>query len=640
MSVFLGHVAFGEAVVPPGLGSAMEAGFTSMREGQFVRKAFAGGLMGCFQWATPEQGQGGDQPVETEKYIAVAALRLDNRLQIERQLDLDRSPGLRDIELLLLAYEKWGVDCFDRLQGDWCCAIWDKRAHSLTLARDATGQSGLAWWHQGNQVVFSTNLGCVTANPVVPKVPNPLAVACFLTRFDDPELEDATFFTNVRRIVPGGYVQIDRSGLKQGRWWRPDDLAPLDFATPAECYEAFMAIYSDAVATRLPSSGSGGVALALSGGLDSSSVLALAAPALALQGKRLNAYVHRPWGGGGQFGADTVDDEYGIACKTAEFVGNTTIHSLFSEGVPWVTSIGDSLQTYGEPTIGACSHYWLESLMAAVVADRNTVLLTGQGGNGTVSWFGTGNLWSQVAARGPLWALNELRTSRLPWRKAVRIQVLSPMRQLARRSVLRSPWAPMPNWADFSAIHPEFARSMRLRERMRAVAHDASGSSTFSGREVRLWRLFASNGNSVGTRWMDLGNRYGISVRDPTRDRRVVEFCWRVSDDLFWGGGRLRMLVKGGFVGRLPPAMLARPVRGLQGGDIVLRAQTESGAIAQWTAYAKNNPLLSEWLDVAALQQIPSRLQNSGASDCYRILFAQQSPGLALSQFVDVQRWF
>lgn len=579
------------------------------------------------------------QPLETPRHLLVASVRLDNREALQRDLRLEGVAMLPDSAVLLAAYEKWGAACFDRLMGDWCCAIWDKAARTLLLARDATGNSGLFWWRDGNTVVFATALVCVAAHPDVPRRPNELVVGCFLARFDDPETEGATFFAGVQCVLPGATVAVDASGAAHQRWWNPEALAPLNWRDVRQYDEAFLALYREAVECRLRRAQGKKVGLALSAGLDSGSVMALAAPALALQGEPLHGYVYRPMGGGGQYGPGNVDDEFDQACEAAQFVGNVQVSGMCNTDSSWLAGIEASQQVHGEPSISAGSYYWLADMMQRVSGDAVSVLLTGQGGNGSVSWSGTGNVWPQLRRGALLSVYQQLRGSLLPFRKALRVQLLSPMRQRVRRRVLGSRFAPAPDWAEQSLIHPDLVQSLDLQSRMRGECHDLAHRPPYSERQLKIWRLDASFGNSVGSRWLDMGSMFGVDVRDPTRDRRVVEFCWRAPDPVFWGDASQRTLIRRGFQGRLPSDMLQRRSRGLQSADITLRFDRERPEIEEWISAHLQNTQANRWIDVGLLRKRLLDVQNCDAATTYHVLFSQIAPALSLLMFIERNRW-
>src|SRR5215831_13928340 len=85
------------------------------------------------------------------RYVLVADLRLDNREELTRLLQIpsEKASRLSDAAILLAAVERWGEQCVERLIGDYAFALWDSARRHVILARDQLGQRPLHY-HRGN----------------------------------------------------------------------------------------------------------------------------------------------------------------------------------------------------------------------------------------------------------------------------------------------------------------------------------------------------------------------------------------------------------------------------------------------------------------------------------------------------------
>ena len=129
--------------------------------------------------------------------------------------------------------------------------------------------------------------------------------------------------------------------------------------------------------------------VALSGGLDSGSVTALAARALGETGKRLTAFTAIPiYDTSGTVGPKRFGDETHFASATAAFWPNVDHHLLDSAGVTPIEGIRRVLAIMPEPAHAASNYFWIVDLLAQAKAHGLGTLLTGQGGNATVRWTG------------------------------------------------------------------------------------------------------------------------------------------------------------------------------------------------------------------------------------------------------------
>jgi len=84
--------------------------------------------------------------------------RLDNRADLIRQLPNVVTIGSTDVEIVAVAYEYWGSDCFAMLIGDWALSIWDPHTRSLILAKDPIGTRHLYYTFDHKQFTWSTIL--------------------------------------------------------------------------------------------------------------------------------------------------------------------------------------------------------------------------------------------------------------------------------------------------------------------------------------------------------------------------------------------------------------------------------------------------------------------------------------------------
>jgi asparagine synthase (glutamine-hydrolysing) len=136
---------------------------------------------------------------------------------------------------------------------------------------------------------------------------------------------------------------------------------------------------------------------------------------------------------------------------------------------------------------------------------------------------------------------------------------------------------------------------------------------------------------------MHNGAAHQLDVRDPTRDRRVIEFCWRTPDPVFWAQGQGRGLIRRGFTGDLPDAVLGQGPRGLQGADVGYRLNQERPAVAAALTRLAAHPVAREWLDLptmrAAFQDLGQAVTRDTTRRASVILLRGLGVGLFLLRF-------
>jgi len=227
---------------------------------------------------------GSRQPLanEDESLWLVANGEIYNYRQLRDELigcgHVFRTNG--DIEVALHGYEEWGLAVLQRLRGMFGLAIWDVRARQLLLARDRLGIKPVYYASVGQCLVFGSELKAIVASERIPRDVDWPAIDQYMSLTYIPA--PSTCYRHVRKLLPGHYLLAHDGRLDIERYWAPP---PVRRARGMdEEAEALRATLREAVALHRQSDVPLG--FFLSGGLDSSSVVAMAAE----QGARLRTF--------------------------------------------------------------------------------------------------------------------------------------------------------------------------------------------------------------------------------------------------------------------------------------------------------------------------------------------------------------
>ena len=212
--------------------------------------------------------------LDGEVWITADA-RIDARTDLVRKLDARVDGSLRrssDAELILHAYDVWGERCVEHLLGDFAFAIWDGRTRSLFCARDHFGVKPFFYATVPGGVVFSNTLDCVRLHPEVSTALNEVAIADFLLHGwnQDPA---ATTFAGVQRLPAAHTLTMEQAGHRTRRYWTIPSDGRLRYRRAHEYVDSFKELLRVAVGDRLRANA---VSVAMSGGLDSTSIAATA----------------------------------------------------------------------------------------------------------------------------------------------------------------------------------------------------------------------------------------------------------------------------------------------------------------------------------------------------------------------------
>jgi asparagine synthase (glutamine-hydrolysing) len=206
--------------------------------------------------------------------------RLDNWQELRRDL-LALGANLRtraDAELMLRGYEIWGEQCLERFQGDYALVILHVRERRLLCARDHMGNRPLYYLCNRDLFVFASELPAILALPMVARELNE-GMLCEWLAAVWYSCEE-TIWKGVLRLQAAHCLQVAAGRVSQRCYWRPEPGAEPALRTDGEYIERYKALLADS--TRRMSRSHLPVGVEVSGGLDSSAILALACD---LQGK-------------------------------------------------------------------------------------------------------------------------------------------------------------------------------------------------------------------------------------------------------------------------------------------------------------------------------------------------------------------
>jgi asparagine synthase (glutamine-hydrolysing) len=277
MSGVAGIIRFCGAPVGPGLLEAMTAAMAHRGPdgiGHWIKDSVALGQ--CMLCTTPESLEE-KQPLrnEDESLVLVLDGRVDNQEELRREL-AGRGLVLRDrsdAELVLRAYETWGRKCLAHLDGDFALVIWDARRRTAFCARDRMGNKPFNYHWDGKTFTFSSELHAILAMPWVEHELNEGMLAEYLSF--EWYSRDETPWKGVYRLVGAHWMEIGDSGRQSGQYWRPDLHSPVLYGNDEEYVEHYRELFADTV--RRMSRTHHTLAFEVSGGLDSSSIFAVAA---------------------------------------------------------------------------------------------------------------------------------------------------------------------------------------------------------------------------------------------------------------------------------------------------------------------------------------------------------------------------
>jgi asparagine synthase (glutamine-hydrolysing) len=463
---------------------------------------------------TPESLQEHLPYIDTQNDLAITSdARIDNRDELAKSLDIRNISKIADSQLILRAYQKWGIESFIRLIGDFAFVIWDHREQQLLCVRDYIGVKPFYFHHSASQFLFSSEIKQLVEHPDIARTVNKNMVGEYLTFSFCSNTE--TLFQDINRLAPGHYLRITPDKITTNPYWSLTPGKQLHYKKTREYTEHFMEIFTRAVTSRLRCNTP--ISAELSGGLDSSLVVAMAC--------KLSHQLHQP-----------LPETYGMVfpglnCDERSYID--LMSKTLQLPVHYIDSLPEEKQDHPGQTAFSCEPPDIpnlsmrNALLTKVSQSHSRVLLSGIGGD---EWFtGSGYpyldlfnnkkysmLFAQLyrsCSGHNRHALKRL-TVNLFWPL-----IPSTLRKfLCRRSGLS-----FPPW-----LSDKFILETHVHQRFQKTDPRVTLSNLGN---LSLYQVLS---NGVEPFFLETADRYhakyGIEYRSPFLDRRIVEFAASVPD--------------------------------------------------------------------------------------------------------------
>lgn len=517
--------------------------------GHWLEGRFA--LGACVLHTTAESCEAAQPHTNADGSLAVVIDGfLTNWEELRRDLT-ERGAVLRnrsDAELVLRAYEQWGDECAVRIEGEFAFIIADTRANRIFAARDHQGLRPLFYCQDGDTLLIASDIPAVLAALDAPPQPHReyLAGVAAVQMF----MPHDTAWTGVKRLLQSHSLNWDGGRLALRRYYELPLGERQRYRSDGEYAEHYRAMLTDAVRrttrSHLP------IGIAVSGGLDSSSIYCLA-HGLEQQGRLLapgfQGYTLAPNPGSRAY-------ELPYARAAADFVGRTlTEVPLFRPSLQWFTDQARIERDFPIPTNGAMTI----GIEQRVHADGSRVYLNGDGGD---EWLqGSWVYYREFVEDGDLAGfIRALRSdaAAMGWRtilpKALRIglSAFAPDRLRAIRRAMRR--ARMYRDPDELFWFKPWVRDLLAQQE---ADYDASLPS-----DPHAWakqNLFSSPFSSYArARMQRQRGLSGIEARHPMFTRQFIGFSLATPEHLRRRAGVTKIIHRIAMQGVLPDIILER----------------------------------------------------------------------------------
>ena len=486
-----------------------------------------------------------------------------NHAEIRRELEAIGGYAWRtdhaDSEVIVHAYEQWGIDCLERFRGMFAIALWDARNRALWLVRDRIGIKPLYYTFRDGQLAFASEIKALLANPEQPRVVDEEAFFHYLSFLTTPA--PSTLFKGISKLPGGTWLRINESGaIEERRWWDVwDHTQPLRGVSRAEIAERVLGELRASVQLRKVSDRPVGVFL--SGGLDSSTNAALFSEGETAPVKTFSI--------GYQGEHQTYQNELHHARRMAAEVG-AEHHELILTQDDVIDFLPRMVELQDEPIADpVCVPVYYVSKLA-----RENGIVVAQVGEGADELFWGYPAWKR--------ALQLQSADDLPVPRPLKRLGLAGLRRAGRDRGMRFEWlrrgaAGLPVFWGGAEAFTQREKELLLSPRLRAAF---AGRTSWEALEPIRKRFDAGAWDRSALNWMtylDLNLRLpelllmrvdkmsmGVSLegRVPYLDHRFVELAMSIPASVKTEGGTLKGVLKQAVRGVIPDELIDRPKQG------------------------------------------------------------------------------
>lgn len=578
---------------------------------------------------------------EGRELVITADAIIDNREELFGLLNVEVGfqKNITDSELILIAYEKWGKDCPKYLVGDFTFAIWDEKKKILFCARDHVGKRTFYYYYDNEIFAF-----CTVIKPIFelfdkkPKL-NEKWIADFLALIGVVQsIENAeTIYEDIYQLEPAHSLTLDIKGIHKKQYWNPlKEIKKLKLKSDTEYEDQFKKVFFEAVHCRLRSIAD--VGIMLSGGLDSGSTACVAAQKLSAEGKELKAFTSVPMDGYKDKNPKYyITDESEYIQTILDKYKNINIEYCKSEGKDSVSDMETYINILEQPYKAIENSFWVFGITEKAAQSGCKVLLSGQYGNSTISYGDFDMHIKTLFTQGKVFKINReikgfSRLYNVPEKRIRKnvVRVLLPynLRRIVSRLINKDS-----NKYQYSPINKQLIKMWNIDKRLKKVGFNMLPQKFYTLRDTHKFIVNPIAFSQMALYETKLSLAYGIADRDPTRDKRVIEFCLSLPSNQFVRDGQERYLIRRNMKDILPDKVrLNYETTGLQAADWLERLKPLWGNIYSQIKHALNSGIIDSYIDINKLMKELETVKD-GVEENYNMRMLLIT--LVLSKFVE-----
>ena len=521
-------------------------------------------------------------PYKEDKLIITGDIILDNREELFKIFEIadEKKKYITDTYLVIEAYKKWGYNCPDYLLGDFSFVIYDERKKEIFCVRDHMGCRPFYYIKKEGLFAFSSITSALI--PLTDNRLNERWITDFLSILGAMNNSEPveTIYEDILQLPPAHVMIVRQNEIIKKKYWDPvNKVKPLKLKSHKEYVDRFLEIFEEAVKCKLRTSYD--VGILVSGGLDSGSVAAIASKELKKEDKVLKGFSFVPLKGFAEKSRTyRMVDESDYVKKLSNKCGNMEVEFCRNEGINSMTNIDETIETYEQPIKTIQNSYWIDEITKKCAQNNIKVLLGGQFGNATISF---GDFTIHMNELLDNFKISELideincasKMYKIPRKYLCRIIIKNKIPNSVKKFLKRKENT-VENRFMYNPINPKMLDKWNVAERFDKKGYNVNFDRFFNLKESRKMILDENGLSHISIMLSKYPMKYGVIRRDPTKDKRIVEFCMSIPSSEYVHKGEERYLIRSAMKDILPEEIRTNwKHRGLQSADWVQRLKPD-----------------------------------------------------------------
>lgn len=576
MSAIWGAISMNKKALPKEISAVLSAAYQNCVIDRVEELTDNGIYMACgIQYFTSE-AEREQLPVRKDGVWFTADVVLDNRdeLMNHMQIPVEEQNTLPDGEILRRIYQKEGNNCLNDLLGAYAFVNYREQDQRVDIVIDCVG-TRVVYYTLYQDVLYFSSLLAPLAKITKARL-NDRWMVDFLALDYLAMINEAveTPYENIYRIAPNYRLVCENGKLSNVRYWDPvKTVRKLKLKSDEDYKEAFRNLFFEAVQSMMRYDERHQLSAMLSGGYDSTAVVSVASRHLTSKKDKIFTYTSVPLASY-SVKEDHVfmEDETESVRETADFLGNLEPYFIDMPGVDGWNGRFEAMRNIEMPYKSPQNLLWMPECMKQARLKGSRIMLTGSYGNTTISFTEFKRYMNELLLR---FRFVKFEQELNQFQKVMNFDKRYARKRIIK-DLLKSKWKAVKIEKNKKVLFKNsYARNEMLQKTNAASRMRHLNKRYIKAAYNHRIQKFLINQETALRQIGEIEEKFtlytGVLLRDPTRDKRILEFCMSLPISQFIKDGEERRLVSVYLKDIMPPSVLNSGLKGKQSADFCYR---------------------------------------------------------------------